>query len=444
MASRPGPERQFLDGHLLNGLGDCCLALAAIFALTLMHYLWSLPVEVSAPLCGQKLLWLAGYLGVGLAIRRRHFKPSQAQALSYAVLISVIFSVLVTGVVAPAEDPSLFLELLLIALSLVQLSFRDGLAQIALIWSGWMMVVWLAPPDPGFARRLATMVLFSLVSCIGLGLRIRVYRKIYWLRMRDAATNQRLQRSLQESEEMRQNLDALVNERTAQLWQAHKMESLGRLAGGVAHDFNNLLTIILTNLEMAQEGVLDEDQRESLRDAQTASARAAELTAQLLAYSRCEVIETSEVDLVEFFSQMRRLVQPLIGSTITTHWEVAPERALVLADAGRLQQVLMNLVANARDAMPQGGNLYLRLETENGGYQMSVKDEGCGVPAEDLHRIMDPFYTTKPVGKGTGLGLSIVFGVVQQFGGRVRVESNLGQGTRVSVWLPGFSRTSTN
>ncbi|MFN8606955.1 MAG: ATP-binding protein [Vulcanimicrobiota bacterium] len=443
VARRPGPEQQFFDGHLLNGLADCCLALAGIFALMLLRYLWILPAEVKVVLCTQKFLWLVGYLGLSRAIRARHFKPSQAQPLSYITLLSVVLSVLLTVSLAPGEDSSLFLELLLIALSLVQLHFRDGLAQIGLVFVAWLGAEWMAP-GPFFSTRLATMILFGLVSCIALVHRIRVFRKLYWLRLRDEASNQRLRRSLEESEQMRQNLDALVVERTAQLWQAHKMESLGRLAGGVAHDFNNLLTIILTNLEMAQEGSLDEDQRESLQDAQTASLRAAELTAQLLAYSRCQVIEMEQINLVEFFTQMRRLVQPLIGSTINTHWHVEPERALVLAESGRLQQVLLNLVANARDSMPSGGNLNFYLDSRDGGYQMTVVDEGCGIPSEDLHRVMDPFYTTKPVGKGTGLGLSIVFGVVEQFSGRVQIDSRPGQGTRVGVWLPELSSTATN
>lgn len=443
VADRPGPERKFLDTHLLSSLGDCCLGLAGIFVLMILRYAWALPAQVSGPLCLQKLVWLGGYLAIAWAIRRRKLQPSQARALSYLVLLSMIASVLLTGYLAPSQDPSLFLELMLVALSMVQLHFRDGILQIGQVWLGWLTLEWFTP-DPDFSRRLATMILFSLISGISLALRIRVFRKVYWLRKRDEATTQRLQRSLQESEEMRQNLDALVAERTSQLWQAHKMESLGRLAGGVAHDFNNLLTIILTNLEMAQEGTLDEDQRESLRDAQTASLRAAELTSQLLAYSRCEVIEREQVDLVEVFGQMRRLVPPLIGSTIQTHWKIEPARALVLAEAGRLQQVLMNLVANARDSMPGGGNLFLELSRGEGGYAMRIRDEGCGIRGEDLHRVMDPFYTTKPVGKGTGLGLSIVFGVVQQFSGRVQIQSELDQGTRVEVWLPDLSSSSTN
>lgn len=443
VSGRPGPEQQFFNIHLLTGVGDCCWAMAGIFALMSVYYALVLPVEVSVPLCLQKVLWLIGYALLGWGIRTRRLDPARARQISFATLISVVVSVLLTARLAPSQDPSLFLQMLVVGLSLVQLYFRDGLLQLGLIWAAWLQVEWWVPHDD-FARRMATMVLFSLVGILSLTLRIRLFSKLYWLRRRDEATNLRLQRSLQESEQMRQNLDALVAERTAQLWQAHKMESLGRLAGGVAHDFNNLLTIILTNLEMAQEGSLDSDQRESLADAETASLRAADLTAQLLAYSRCQLIEMEQVNLVEVFSQMRPLVQPLIGATISTHWHIEPESALVLAEAGRLQQILMNLVANARDSMPSGGNLNLSLGFLDGGYQMTVTDEGCGIPPEDLHRVMDPFYTTKPVGQGTGLGLSIVFGVVEQFAGRVNIESRVGQGTRVGVWLPELSSTATN
>ena len=454
-ARRPDREEQFFNESLLESCGDCCLALVAIFALMIVHYALDLPLRLSLPLGLQKALFLISYAIAWAKIRRKRFPVTAARGLTYYILFTVIASVLFTAHMAPAHDPSIFLQVLLIGLSLVVLDFRDAAIHYLVVWAGWLTVEYLSPHDD-FSRRLATMLLFNLVAVLGLRLRVRVHRKLFWLRLRDEANNQRLEVSLRESEEMRANLDDLVSQRTQelvvsnlrrqelqeQLGQSQKLESLGRLAGGIAHDFNNLLTVILTNLQMAQEGAHDADCRESLQDAEAASQRAVELTSHLLAYSRRQVIEKTQVDLVKVMHAMRPMVPPLVGRTITTEWRVKLEHAPVLADSGQLQQVLMNLVVNARDAMPTGGCLTLLLEAAEGGYELSVADDGCGIAPEDLQRVMDPFYTTKPVGEGTGLGLSIVQGIVQQFDGRVTIHTKPGQGTRVVIWLPSSTATS--
>lgn len=446
---RPARERGFFDAHLLQSCGDCCLALVAIFALMIFHYGLSLPVNISLPLCLQKGLCLISYLVLWFQIKHRRLPESSATALAYYILFTVIGSVLYTAYLAPGHDPSIFLQVLIIGMSLILLDFQDAASHYSLVWVGWLATEHLAQ-HTDFPRRLATMCLFTLVGVLALRLRIRVYRQLYWLQMRDEDNNLRLASSLRESEEMRLNLDRLVSDRTQdlvvanqrhqklqeQLWQSHKLESLGRLAGGIAHDFNNLLTIILTNLEMTLEGDLALESRDCLHDAELASQRAVELTSHLLAYSRRQVIEKTEVDLTKLLIRMRPLVQPLIGHTIVMQWQIHPEVAIVLAEAAQIHQVVMNLVVNARDAMPGGGSLRLDLDRAEGGYTISVCDEGCGIAEEDLQLIMDPFYTTKPLGQGTGLGLSIVQGIVQQFGGHVQVTSQVGHGTRVVVWLP--------
>jgi len=454
-ARRPDREEQFFNESLLESCGDCCLALVAIFALMVVHYALDLPLQVSLPLCLQKVAYLCSYGFTWLLIKRRRLPASVAPGVTYYILISVISSVLFTAYLSPGHDPLVFLQVLFIGMSLILLDFRHAIIHYGLVWGCWLYVESLAG-HADFTRRLATMLLFNLVALLGLRLRVRVYRKIHWLRQRDEANNRRLQASLCESEEVRANLDTLVLQRTQdlvvsnarsqelqeQLWRSQKLESLGRLAGGIAHDFNNLLTVILTNLQMAQEGAHDPDSRESLRDAETASQRAVELTSHLLAYSRRQVIEKTRVDLVEVLQSLRPLVPPLVGRAIRTEWRVGLQCAPVLADSSQLQQVLMNLVVNARDAMPEGGCLTLELKAAEGGYQLSVTDDGCGIAPEDLQRVMDPFYTTKPVGQGTGLGLSIVQGIVQQFDGRVTIQTEPGQGTSMLVWLPSKISTS--
>lgn len=454
-ASRPDREEEFFNESLLESCGDCCLALVAIFAIMVVHYALDLAPAVSLPLCLQKVLFLLSYALIWSRIRHHRFPARAARGLTYYILFTVMASVFYTAYLAPGHDPILFLQILLVGTSLILLDFRDAALHYLVVWACWLGVEFLAPHQD-FSLRLASMLLFNLVGVLGLKLRVRVHRKLYWLRLRDEANNQRLEVSLRQSEEIRANLDSLVAQRTEdlvlsnarsqelqeQLWQSQKLESLGRLAGGIAHDFNNLLTVILTNLQMAQEGATDPVARECLQDAEAASQRAVELTSHLLAYSRRQVIEKYRVDMVEVLRQLGPMVQPLIGRTIPIDWRVEVECAPVLADAGQLQQVLINLVVNARDAMPQGGQLTVQLETAEGGYLLTVGDDGCGIPVEDLQRVLEPFYTTKAVGQGTGLGLSIVLGIIQQFEGRVTIQSQPGEGTQVRVWLPSSQASS--
>lgn len=239
----------------------------------------------------------------------------------------------------------------------------------------------------------------------------------------------------------------------AQLLQAQKMDAIGRLAGGVAHDFNNLLTIITSYSELALDAVPENSPLEAkIHEILLAARRAAELTRQLLAFSRKQPQALRVVELNQVAGSIAKTLPRLIGEDIEFSFTPGSNLARVRVDPVQIEQVLMNLAANARDAMPHGG--HLRIETANvyvdeddfhdkptvmptGRYALiTVCDDGSGIPREDLPHIFEPFYTTKPSGKGTGLGLATVYGIVKQNKGFVWVDSEQGSGTMFKIYLP--------
>ena len=247
-------------------------------------------------------------------------------------------------------------------------------------------------------------------------------------------------------------LEAEVAKRTQQLFQAQKMEAVGLLAGGVAHDFNNLLTVITGRTQLLLRKLQPGDpMARGLGLIEETAQRAASLTRQLLAFSRKQRLERRIVSLNRIVTDMEKMLRPLIGEQISLVTVLDPELGLVSADAGQLEQVILNLVVNARDAMPQGGRLVIRtansqLDDATGAWRpgpdvgchavLSVSDTGVGMDQATQARIFEPFFTTKDPGQGTGLGLSTVYGIVQQHGGFVSVESVPGAGTTFKVCLP--------
>jgi len=238
----------------------------------------------------------------------------------------------------------------------------------------------------------------------------------------------------------------------SQLIQSQKMEAVGRLAGGVAHDFNNLLTVILGYNEMLFEQVKgDPAAIEYTREVLQAAERASALTNQLLAFSRRQVSAPRMVNLNEVVGHIDKMLRRIIGEDVELEIRLAPELAPVHVDPAHMDQVIMNLAVNSRDALPSGGNL--TIETANvqlteeyaGGHLdlapgpyvlLSVSDNGTGMDAVTKSRLFEPFFTTKEKGKGTGLGLSIVYGIVKQHGGQILVYSEPGQGTVFKIYLP--------
>ncbi|GAB4362354.1 MAG: hypothetical protein Kow00128_02040 [Deltaproteobacteria bacterium] len=237
-----------------------------------------------------------------------------------------------------------------------------------------------------------------------------------------------------------------------ELRHAQKMEAVGRLAGGVAHDFNNLLTAITGYSQMLLERLGEEDpSRKEIAEIRKAGERAAALTRQLLAFSSKQVLRPKVMDLNSVVSDMRKMLRRLIGEDIELVTVYKDDTAFVRADPGQVEQVLANLVVNARDAMPQGGRLLIETASVDlaeeyvsrhdpmppGRYVMlAVTDSGCGMDGATLSRIFEPFFTTKPKGKGTGLGLSTVYGIVKQSGGYIWAYSEPGKGTVFRIYLP--------
>ena len=238
----------------------------------------------------------------------------------------------------------------------------------------------------------------------------------------------------------------------AQLAQAQKLESVGRLAGGVAHDFNNLLTVINGYGDLALARLRAGDPlRPQLEQIRRAGERAAVLTQQLLGFSRKQIIQPKPVNLNAVVSDAVNMLRPMLGELIAVHTLLPPALGQVVADTGQVDQILMNLAANARDAMPHGGTLTLEtrnvtvdnndkneaLEIPPGSYVLlTVTDTGAGMSRETLQNIFEPFFTTKEHGRGTGLGLATVYGIVKQNGGWIGVQSEPGKGTTFQVWFP--------
>lgn len=255
----------------------------------------------------------------------------------------------------------------------------------------------------------------------------------------------KITRDITERKEAQQALD----EAREALFQVQKMEAVGQVTGGVAHDFNNLLMVVLSSLELLKRK-LPEDRRlfSLVENAMQAAQRGAALTQRMLAFARRQALDQRPIDLVELVQDMRDLLQRSLGPSINIETRFPPSLAKVRTDSNQLEAALLNLVLNARDAMPEGGSIFVSASEEilsrahASGLQpgryvcFSVEDEGEGMDEETLARAVDPFFTTKGIGKGTGLGLSMVQGLAAQSGGQLILKSRKGSGTRAEIWLP--------
>jgi signal transduction histidine kinase len=263
-----------------------------------------------------------------------------------------------------------------------------------------------------------------------------------------------VQRALREVEQRaeRQRAEDALEQSEKQFRQAQKMEAVGRLAGGIAHDFNNLLTVIMGYSQvLSTELGPDHPLRSKIEETQKAGERAAGLIRQLLAFSRKQSMDPKVLSLNSVVTNLESMLRRLIGEDIRLVTKLDPCNGHVRADQAQLEQVLMNLVVNARDAMPKGGILtvetgqveltrspvyYLRPLAPGPYVKLSVSDTGCGMDRQTQSHIFEPFFTTKEEGKGSGLGLSTVFGIVTQCGGGIDVASRVGHGTKFDVYLP--------
>ena len=253
------------------------------------------------------------------------------------------------------------------------------------------------------------------------------------------------------SEQEKQELVARM-ERERQREQASRLESVGQLAGGVAHDFNNLLGVILNYADFVAEELEEGSSAHTdVVEIRRAAERATELTRQLLIFSRRDTIKTEPIDLNHSVREMERLLRRTLGEHIELRVELAPALPQVMADAGQLEQVLVNLAVNARDAMPEGGHLLIDTKqvsldekfvrdhpdaSPGPHVRLTVTDTGCGMDADTAVRAFEPFFSTKRKGEGTGLGLATVYGIVKGAGGQITIESEPGNGTAIKVHLP--------
>jgi PAS domain S-box-containing protein len=280
------------------------------------------------------------------------------------------------------------------------------------------------------------------------------------------AAERRLRESQEALHELNETLEQRIDARTAELAQANdrlmreitereraqvalvqaqKMEAVGQLTGGIAHDFNNLLNVISGNVELIDRYSSDERVKRMAQTARRSAQRGAKLTGQLLAFSRSQSLDLRPVELKHLMDEVRDLLSAAMGADIRLEFDVAPDLPPVMADLSQTELAILNLAINARDAMPDGGRLLIECTMREapdgmlppGSYAViAVRDSGQGINPEILSKVFDPFFTTKALGKGTGLGLSQVYGIAQQSGGTARVESRVGSGTTVELWLP--------
>ncbi|MGZ8441403.1 MAG: response regulator [Candidatus Deferrimicrobiaceae bacterium] len=267
-----------------------------------------------------------------------------------------------------------------------------------------------------------------------------------------AAANRRMVETIKHHIAGREKAEAALRKTLEQERQSQKMEAVGRLAGGVAHDFNNLLTVIngYSEVLLRRLGETDPARRE-VGEIHKAGERAAALTRQLLAFSRKQMMESKPIRLNEIVSGMVAMLRRLIGENVALATSLAPEPWIVVADPGQVEQVVLNLAVNARDAMPSGGTITISTENvalvapeDRDGYvlpagryvRLGIADTGCGMDAETMSHMFDPYFTTKERGKGTGLGLASVYGIVKQSGAYISARSATGRGTSFEVYFP--------
>ena len=315
---------------------------------------------------------------------------------------------------------------------------------------GLLVVRTLAIGGPHHLAMGGMLVVYGLAMAVAARNANRQISEAFRLRFENEDLLARLSQAQTSLQETNRSLEQRVNERTAALErqgealrEAQRLESVGRLAAGIAHDFNNLLTVVLANATLLlRDRQLDATTANAVEEMKTAASRGADLVRQLLAFGRQQRLTGQVLDLNAVVASLGPLLSRLIGEQVRITMALASGKAYVKADRSQLEQVIVNLVTNARDAMPAGGQLAIETALIDNDpaikpcVVLSVTDTGLGMDRETRQRVFEPFFTTKPFGKGTGLGLATVHGVVEQSGGRVVVDSEPGTGSCFKVFLP--------
>jgi signal transduction histidine kinase len=448
-----------------DGLRPAMMAVALLFTVFAIATPFVFPAPSQIPLALYDVALIAVSLWLYVVCRRITLSSLQVHIAATVVSLGVLGNVLMSGAMGANPMFSFCVGILLIASAGTMLSAVWAIAIAAVEIVGWLVVAWAILPASAIQPNVLVMA-----SCFAVAFIVHVSRnvatiRILELRDGDARRERALQQALAEADEARRELDRKVEDRTAalrneleererleeQLRHAQKMEAVGQLAGGIAHDFNNLLTVIrMSHTTLAETVALPGEARDALRDASDASDRAAALTQDLLAFSRKQALQRTEVAASDILGSVERMVRRVAEAGIRLEVRATPEVGVVLADRHQIEQVLLNLAINACDAMGNRGTLTISADAVelSGGdagrhpmragtyVRVMVTDTGTGMDEVTRRSVFEPFFTTKEVGRGTGLGLAVAHGIVTQHGGQIDVESELGKGSTFTVLLP--------
>jgi len=455
------------------------IGMAALWAFFIPFNLMELPEPSRNPVVIHDVFMIVLSLVLYVAVRQRWVPPRFIGLSAFIVAVVIASNVILAYWMTERSFYTYYIGIILIAAGNIILLTRWFLASVFLILLMWAVVAANFATPQEFINLVFLQVAAILVAVTIHLARVNFIRRITQLRHRDQVREKDLEKALSQGEMVRQELDQRVEERTrelqvaydrltdqleeraqlesqrreleSELHHAQRLESVGQLAGGVAHDFNNLLTVIGGNIDLVVRKSDELGEREGawLTEARKATQRAAELTSELLAYSRKQPVLFEPIDPVEVVGGVRKMIERAAGENVILELDLNQTRGCILGGRGQIEQVVLNLVLNSCDAMPMGGKLKIVLDevaqfsgighenTDGGPYiRLRFIDNGIGMEAEVREKIFEPFFTTKETGKGTGLGLSVVHGIVSQHGGFVDVKSSPSVGTTVSVYLP--------
>lgn len=459
------------------------IGLAILWTLFIPFNLVDLPGASRAPVILHDVFMVAASLALFLSTRRDRMPVRWTGPIGMLVTCAIASNVLLTYGLTGRNFLSFYIGIILIGAGNLILLTRWFMAAGISTLLAWVLVASRHASPNELANLIFLQVAAVLVAVTIHLTRIRYLRRISELRQRDKEREEALQDLLSQTELARRELDQRVAERTRELQTAHddltsqleqgarletdrrvleaelhhaqRLESVGQLAGGVAHDFNNLLTVIGGNMDMVLDtpAAVNETHKAWLEEARDATDRATALTRELLAYSRKQPLVFEAMDPVAIIEGVRAMIERAATEDIELEMVLSQIDRRVLSSRGQIEQVIMNLVLNACDAMPEGGKLRIELDeverhpgtprgAESAGpfVRLRVMDTGSGMDEEIRKNVFEPFFTTKETGKGTGLGLSVVHGIVSQHHGLLELESVPSEGTTFSVYLPAVTQ----